>query len=115
MDFKVILSSMSSLRFNGVWKNINLALLSSVIVITLVHYANPLSRHLQESVECRDGQLSTPDTEVSGKTKPVIRLKELPDRVIVDWDECFLEGEVSAVDGVKSLTVNDILLSTRVS
>jgi hypothetical protein len=47
------------------------------------------------------------------KSGPVIRLKDIPDRLTVDWDECFLEGEVRDSEGVSSIKINDNSLITR--
>jgi len=43
----------------------------------------------------------------------LIRLRDIPDRLKVDWDELFIEGEVRDPEGVNSITVNDVPLITR--
>jgi TolB-like protein len=44
---------------------------------------------------------------------PVIRLKDLPERITVDWDECFLEGEARDHEGIRGVSVNGVPLATR--
>ncbi|MGA1790825.1 MAG: hypothetical protein ACMUIM_05025 [bacterium] len=61
---------------------------------------------------------SSLDAEPDGSKKisdsgPIIRLKDMPDRLTVDWEECFLEGEVRDLEGVKSLIINGVSLINR--
>ncbi|MGA1794691.1 MAG: hypothetical protein ACMUIL_02425 [bacterium] len=49
----------------------------------------------------------------SAQTGPFIRLKDLPDRITVDWEECFLEGEARDQAGITGVIVNGIPLVTR--
>ncbi len=51
----------------------------------------------------------------SSNNKPIIRLKEIPDNLTVDWNEFFLEGEARDKDGIKSVVINDIPLIKRTS
>ncbi|MGA1864245.1 MAG: hypothetical protein ACMUHX_04210 [bacterium] len=47
------------------------------------------------------------------RSGPIIRLKDLPDNLTVDWEECFLEGEVRDSEGVSSIKINGNPLITR--
>ncbi|MGA1843042.1 MAG: hypothetical protein ACMUIS_00585 [bacterium] len=49
----------------------------------------------------------------SAETGPAIRLKDLPERITVDWEECFLEGEARDQAGITGVSVNGIPLVTR--
>lgn len=54
-------------------------------------------------------------SETGDTPGPVVRIKDLPDHLTVDWEECFLEGEVRDLEGVKSITINGTPLITRTS
>lgn len=52
-------------------------------------------------------------SKADDKSGPVIRMKDLLDSMTVDWDECFIEGEVRDVEGVCTIKVNGTPLITR--
>lgn len=52
-------------------------------------------------------------SDKEGVSKPIIRLKDIPDKLTVDWEAFFIEGEVRDVNGVSGLYINDISLLKR--
>lgn len=80
---------------------------------------NPIQTRLAFMGQNPEGLIaSSLDSEPDASKKridsgPIIRLKEMPDRLTVDWGECFLEGEVRDLAGIKSLIINGVSLINR--
>ncbi|MBN2373424.1 tetratricopeptide repeat protein [bacterium] len=55
----------------------------------------------------------SPSVKEDKGSAPVIRIKDILDSMTVDWDECFIEGEVRDAEGVSVIKVNGFPLITR--